>query len=66
MKEGYHLTILSRWNDIVFECKNEVRGWDGKMTNGNYAPSGNYIWILECFDFLGRPHRQSGSLTLVF
>jgi hypothetical protein len=66
MKDGYHLTILSRWNDIVFECKNEVRGWDGKMTNGNYAPSGNYIWILECFDFLGRPHRQSGSLTLVF
>jgi PKD repeat protein len=66
MKEGYHLTILSRWNDIVFECKNDIRGWDGKMTNGNYAPSGNYIWILECFDFLGRPHRQSGSLTLVF
>ncbi|MEI7829727.1 MAG: PKD domain-containing protein [Prolixibacteraceae bacterium] len=66
MKEGYHLTVLSRWNDIVFECKNEIKGWDGKMTNGNYAPSGNYIWILECFDFLGRPHRQSGSLTLVF
>ncbi|MCL4483999.1 MAG: PKD domain-containing protein [Bacteroidetes bacterium] len=64
--EGYHLTILSRWNDIVFECKNEVRGWDGKMGNGNYAPAGNYIWILECTDFLGRRHRQTGSLTLIF
>jgi hypothetical protein len=65
-KEGYHLTILSRWNDIVFECKNEIKGWDGRMTNGNYAPSGNYVWILECNDFLDRPHRQSGLLTLVF
>ena len=65
-KEGYHLVILSRWNDVVFECKNEVKGWDGKMNNGNYAPAGNYIWILDFFDFLGRPHRQSGSLTLVY
>ena len=65
-KEGYHLTILSRWNDKVFECKNEIKGWDGRMTNGNFAPAGNYIWILECFDFLGRPHRQTGWLTLVF
>ena len=65
-QDGYHLTILSRWSDIVFECKNVVKAWDGKMTNGNFAPAGNYIWILECFDFLGRPHRQSGSLTLLF
>ncbi|MCE1200016.1 MAG: PKD domain-containing protein, partial [Marinilabiliales bacterium] len=65
-REGYHLTILSRWNDKVFECHNEVKGWDGKMPNGTYAPAGNYIWLLECFDFLGRPHKQSGSLTLIF
>ncbi len=64
--EGYHLTILSRWNDIVFECKNEIKAWDGKMTNGNYAPFGTYVWILECSDFLGRAHRQTGLLTLVF
>jgi PKD repeat protein len=65
-REGYHLVIFSRWNDIVFECRNEVRGWDGKMKNGIFAPAGNYIWILDFVDFLGRPHRQSGSLTLVY
>jgi PKD repeat protein len=65
-KEGYHLVILSRWNDIVFECRNEVKGWDGRMGNGNFAPAGNYVWILECNDFLDRPHRQTGSLTLIF
>lgn len=65
-QEGYHLTIISRWNDKVFECRNEVKGWDGKMSNGNWAPAGNYVWILECIDFLGRPHRQTGLVTLVF
>ena len=65
-KEGYHLTIFSRWNDVVFECRNEMKGWDGRMGNGNFAPAGSYIWILECYDFLGRPHKQTGSLTLVF
>jgi len=65
-QEGYHLTIISRWNDKVFECKNEVKGWDGRMSNGTFAPAGNYVWILECVDFLGRPHRQTGLVTLVF
>jgi len=64
--EGYHLAILSRWNDIVFESKNEIKGWDGKMKNGDYAPAGNYVWILNYFDFLGRPHRQTGTVTLIY
>lgn len=66
VQEGYHLIIISRWNDVVFESKNEIKGWDGRMADGNYAPAGNYIWILECVDFLGLPHRQTGSLTLIF
>ena len=66
VKEGYHMLIISRWNDVVFECKNEIKGWDGRMANGDFAPAGNYIWILECTDFLGLPHRQTGSLTLVY
>lgn len=65
-EEGYHLIILSRWNDIVFETKNEIKGWNGRMKNGNYAPAGNYVWILDFIDFLGRPHRQTGTVTIVF
>lgn len=65
-EEGYHLVILSRWNDIVFETKNEIRGWDGRMRNGDFAHSGNYIWILEFTDFLDRKHRQTGTVTLIY
>jgi len=66
MTEGYHLEILSRWNDIVFEARDEIKGWDGKMKNGNWAPAGVYVWVLDYNDFLGRRHRQTGTVTLVY
>ncbi|HZK87931.1 MAG TPA: gliding motility-associated C-terminal domain-containing protein, partial [Anaerovoracaceae bacterium] len=64
--EGYHFTIISRWNDIVFEAKEEIKGWNGQMQNGSPAPAGNYVWILDFSDFLGRRHRQTGTVTLVY
>lgn len=64
--EGYHLKILSRWNDVVFECKNEIKGWDGLLSNGVMAQPGNYIWILDFIDFLGKKHRQTGTVMLVY
>ncbi len=64
--EGYHLMILSRWNDIVFESKNEIKGWDGRMLNGNLAPGGNYVWVLDFSDILGKRHHQTGTVTLVY
>ena len=63
---GYHFTILSRWNDIVFEAKDEIKGWNGQMPNGNFAPAGTYVWILNFSDFLGRRHRQTGTVTVVY
>ncbi len=66
MPEDYHFTIFSRWNDVVFEVKDEIVGWDGRMKNGDWAPSGSYVWVLYFTDFLGRKHRQTGSVTLVF
>lgn len=64
--EGYHFTVLSRWNDVVFETKGEIKGWDGRMKNGTFAPAGAYVWILNFTDFLGRKHQQTGTVTLVY
>ncbi|MCK9410746.1 MAG: PKD domain-containing protein [Prolixibacteraceae bacterium] len=64
-KDGYHLKILSRWNDVVFESKGDIKGWDGRLSNGSMAPVGNYVWILEFTDFLGIAHRQSGTVMLI-
>ena len=64
--EGYHLVIMSRWNDIVFEARNEIKGWNGQMHDSSFAPAGAYVWILDFTDFLGRRHRQTGTVTLVY
>ena len=64
--EGYHLVIISRWNDIVFETKNEIKGWDGRMKNGEQAPAGGYVWVLDFTDFLGRTHKQTGTVAVVY
>jgi len=64
--EGYHLTVFSRWNDLIFEAKNEIKGWDGRINNGALAPAGVYIWVLNYTDFLGRRHQQTGTVTLVY
>lgn len=64
--EGYHIEILSRWNDIIFETRGEIKGWDGRMKNGAFAPAGSYLWILNFTDFLGRQHRQTGTVSLVY
>jgi len=64
--DGYHLRILSRWSDVVFEIRDEIKGWDGRMQNGSPSPSGTYVWILNFTDFLGRKHRQTGTVTLIY
>ena len=64
--EGYHFIVLSRWNDPVFESTGDIMGWDGRMKNGTFAPAGIYVWILNFTDFLGKKHRQTGTVTLVY
>jgi gliding motility-associated-like protein len=64
--EGYQLIIFNRWGEVIFESNSQENGWDGKMKNGNFAPSGVYTWVLRYSDFSGKKHRQNGSVTLVF
>lgn len=66
VSQGYHFMVLSRWDDVVFEVRNEIKGWDGKMKNGSFAPAGSYLWVLDYSDSLGFKHRQRGTVTLVY
>ncbi len=65
-QKGYHLKIISRWNDVIYECKDELKGWDGHLADGSFAPAGSYVWILNFVDFLGKFHAQNGTVTLVY
>jgi PKD repeat protein len=64
-EKGYHLKIISRWNDVVYECKDVLKGWKGELPDGSMAPPGNYVWILYFQDFLGKFHQQTGTVALI-
>jgi len=66
LEKNYHLKILSRWNDVVYEVKDELKGWNGRLKEGTMAPTGAYIWILNYQDFLGKFHTQRGTVTLIY
>lgn len=64
--QGYHFMVMSRWDDVVFEVKDEIKGWDGRLKNGSFAPAGSYLWVLDYLDSLGFKHQQRGTVTLVY
>ena len=66
LEEGYQLIIFNRWGELVFESNNPGQSWDGKMHNGDFAPSGVYAWVLEYNDLMGGSHKQKGNITLLF
>ncbi len=66
VNDGYKLLIFNRWGEVIFESESQDIGWDGKMRNGRYAPTGVYSWVLQYFDFLGNKHNQQGIVTLIF
>jgi len=45
--ESWHLTIVNRWGEVLFESYNIDEGWDGTSLNGRKAQDGTYIWKLE-------------------
>ncbi len=64
--EGYRLLIFNRWGEAVFESSSQQQGWDGKMKNGDFAPTGVYTWVLQYLDFRGEKHNQQGTVALVY
>ncbi|AHW62107.1 gliding motility-associated C-terminal domain-containing protein [Draconibacterium orientale] len=66
LNDGYQLLIFNRWGELVFETDTQEEGWDGTMSNGNFAPSGVYTWVLKYNDFMGGSHKQKGNVALLF
>ena len=65
LEEGYQLLIFNRWGEVIFESDSQNEGWDGKMKNGSFAPTGVYTWVIQYTDFTGEKHKQQGNVTLL-
>lgn len=58
------LRVWDRWGKPVFETSSLSATWDGKL-NGNPAPAGTYIWMVQGSDYQGRLFSRRGTVTLL-
>ncbi len=63
---NYHLTILNRWGEIIFESYDSDFGWDGTYRNGDIAQNGTYIWNIDFKETLtDERHSEQGHFSLL-
>ena len=56
--------IYDRWGNEVFTTTDVYAQWDGKV-NGDPAPLGVYVWVVDGFCYGGQRVTQSGNVTLI-
>ena len=64
--ETYHITIINRWGQLVFESFDQGMGWDGTIqTNGKQAKNDVYVYLFEAEDDEGNFIQKKGFISLV-
>jgi gliding motility-associated-like protein len=58
-------TIFNRWGQLLYTITAPNQGWDGKTPNGDNAPDGTYMYILQAQGLNGKTYKQNGTVTLV-
>jgi gliding motility-associated-like protein len=58
-------TIFNRWGQLLFTITEPNQAWDGRTPNGDKAPDGTYMYILQAQGMDGKSYKQEGTLTLV-
>jgi gliding motility-associated-like protein len=67
---SFHMTVYSRWGDLVFETDDILKGWDGTY-HGDRCPSGLYIYKLNysapyiCDDKASTSKYETGTILLI-
>lgn len=64
--DTYHLTIINRWGQEVFESFDQNQGWDGKLqSNGKNATNDIYVYLFEAEDDDGNYIQKRGFVSLI-
>ncbi len=57
--------IFNRWGQLLWTLTAPNQSWDGKLINGDKAPEGTYMYILQAQGLDGKTYNQQGTVTLV-
>ena len=57
--------IYNRWGQLLHSITAPNQGWDGIVPNGDKAPEGTYMYILQAQGLDGKTYKQQGTVMLV-
>ncbi|MHB8262069.1 MAG: T9SS type B sorting domain-containing protein, partial [Bacteroidia bacterium] len=57
--------IFNRWGQLLFTITAPGQSWDGKAPNGDNAPDGTYLFMLQMQSLDGKTYKQQGTVTLI-
>ena len=57
--------IFNRWGELLYTITAPDQFWDGRVPNGDQAPDGTYMYILQAQGLNGKTFKQQGTVTLV-
>jgi gliding motility-associated-like protein len=65
--DSYHLTVMNRWGEVVFESFNPEEPWIGEhQSGGHFVRDGLYVFMLEVQSVHElSPRRINGSVSVV-
>ncbi len=63
--ENYELRIISRGGKTMFRTSDPTLGWDGRDMNGQNAPTGVYVYVINYINAQGKSEQVRGTVTLL-
>lgn len=64
IKELRYFRIFNRWGQLLFDTKNVLPGWDGKIA-GILQPTQTFVWMAEGLGADNKLYMRKGTSTLV-
>lgn len=61
----YHLTIWSRWGELLFETDDPYEGWNGRRGGSRVYPTGTYMYLLTLKGGRGESFHFEGTVDLI-
>ena len=57
--------IFNRWGQLMYTLTAPNQSWDGIVPNGDKAPEGTYMYILQAQGEDGKAYKQNGTIMLM-
>ena len=61
---GFSVVVLDLNNQVIFKSSDPNFKWDGRMLNGDMAPSGTYVYYVTAIDQFGNAVQKHSSLRI--